>query len=68
MKIRSPRAALLAAVAAIAIGAFAPAASQAQQFRYGSANDILGLDPFTRDQKIFDELRRLKALDRVSAR
>ena len=30
--------------------------------------DILGLDPFTRDQKIFDELRRLKALDRVSAR
>lgn len=24
--------------------------------------DILGLDPFTRDVKIFDELRRLKAM------
>lgn len=26
--------------------------------------DVLGLDPFTRDQKLFDELRRLKALDK----
>lgn len=26
--------------------------------------DALNLDPFTRDQKIFDELKRLKALDK----
>lgn len=26
--------------------------------------DALGLDPFTRNQKIFDELKRLKALDK----
>lgn len=29
--------------------------------------DVLGLDPFTRNQKIFDELRRLKKLDDLLA-
>lgn len=29
----------------------------------GKVRDALGLDPFARDQKIFDELRRLKNQD-----
>lgn len=33
------------------------------RFRY-EVRELLGLDPFTRDQKIFDELRRLKVLDK----
>lgn len=33
-----------------------------QPFR-GKVRDALGLDPFTRDQKIFDELRRLKDIE-----
>jgi peptide/nickel transport system substrate-binding protein len=57
MKIRSTRAALLAAVAAIAIGAFAPGATQAQQFRYGSANDILGLDPHANNHGVTNAMK-----------
>lgn len=36
---------------------------QESRFRE-TVREILDLDPFTRDQKIFDELRRLKQLDR----
>jgi hypothetical protein len=33
------------------------------RFRY-LVRDAIGLDPFTRDEKIFEELKRLKALDK----
>ncbi|MBL8831792.1 MAG: ABC transporter substrate-binding protein [Rhodospirillales bacterium] len=52
---RSTRAALLAAAAAFAIGAFAPA--QATQFRYGSANDILGLDPHANNHGVTNAMK-----------
>ncbi|HND56408.1 MAG TPA: ABC transporter substrate-binding protein, partial [Pirellulaceae bacterium] len=49
------RATLLAAVAAVALGAASPAG--AQEFRYGSANDILGLDPHANNHGVTNAMK-----------
>jgi peptide/nickel transport system substrate-binding protein len=54
---RSGRAALLAAVAAVALAVLAPADAAAQQFRYGSANDILGLDPHANNHGVTNAMK-----------
>ncbi|MBI3507348.1 MAG: ABC transporter substrate-binding protein [Proteobacteria bacterium] len=57
MTIRSLRTAALAAVAAAAIAALAPAGASADQFRYGSANDILGLDPHANNHGVTNAMK-----------
>ncbi len=52
---RISRATLLAAVAALALGVSAPA--KAQEFRYGSANDILGLDPHANNHGVTNAMK-----------
>jgi len=54
---RSGRMALLAAVAVAALAALAPADAAAQQFRYGSANDILGLDPHANNHGVTNAMK-----------
>ncbi len=57
MTTRSIRAAALAAIAAAAIAVLVPSGASAQQFRYGSANDILGLDPHANNHGVTNAMK-----------
>jgi peptide/nickel transport system substrate-binding protein len=48
---------LLAAVAAAALSVVVPGGAEATQFRYGSANDILGLDPHANNHGVTNAMK-----------
>ncbi|MFM8801876.1 MAG: ABC transporter substrate-binding protein, partial [Tagaea sp.] len=50
-------AALFAAAAVAALAAFAPPSASAQTLRYGSANDILGLDPHANNHGVTNAMK-----------
>ncbi len=54
---KTGRAALLAAAAFAVLAAVAPVPADAQIFRYGSANDILGLDPHANNHGVTNAMK-----------
>jgi len=54
---KTGRAALFAAAAFAVLAAVAPAPADAQIFRYGSANDILGLDPHANNHGVTNAMK-----------